>query len=60
LKFVRETGGGPLPGAQLLKYPDFTQNSALRLKARNRLLNEAALRQKNREESKKDKLGHHA
>jgi hypothetical protein len=24
------------------------------------LLNEAALRQKNREESKKDKLGHHA
>jgi hypothetical protein len=26
----------------------------------NGLLNEAALRQKNREESKKDKLGHHA
>jgi hypothetical protein len=27
---------------------------------RYRLLNEAAQRQKNREESKKDKLGHHA
>jgi hypothetical protein len=49
---------------KLVKNPHSTHRPSFwRTKSANlryRLLNEAAQRQKNREESKKDKLGHHA